>query len=116
LPVAGLMQLRGDWEYMATTYRLRWFTSERFCWMCQASSDRHDEMHFHNFAPNAPHRRTLISHQFYLERCAREGAQPSNVFQIPGVTLDMLVVDAMHAADLGVFQDSRPATMLTSSM
>jgi hypothetical protein len=105
LPVAGLMQLRGDWEYMATAFRLRWFTSERFCWMCQASSNPEDEMFFHDISRDAPHRGTLISHAFYMECCARERAEPSSIFEAPGVTLDMLVVDAMHAADLGLFQE-----------
>jgi hypothetical protein len=83
--------------------------------MCQASSDPDDEMFFHNMNRDAPHRGTLISHRYYMECCARERAEPSAIFEVPGVTLDMLVVDAMHAADLGVFQECIRAAMQTSS-
>jgi hypothetical protein len=84
--------------------------------MCQTTNTPGDEMHFHNFSPTAPHRNTLISHEFYLECCANEGEQPSAIFEVPGVTLDLLVVDAMHAADLGVFQEwCILGTMLASS-
>jgi hypothetical protein len=106
LPRAGLLQLRGDWEYMSTVFRLRWFTSHRFCWMCQATNTP-GPLCFKDFSPHAAHRGTLLSHRDYLEACAAEGSQPSAIFQVPGVILDFLVVDAMHAADLGVFQDFR---------
>lgn len=39
-------------------------------------------------------------------RCAREGAEISNVFKCPGFELGNLVVDSMHTADLGCFCDA----------
>ena len=73
--------------------------------MCNATQSPR-ALCFHDFSPTARHRETLISHQAYLEACAREGEQPSNVFKCPGVLLEHLCVDSMHAGDLGTFQDA----------
>ena len=47
------------------------------------------------------HRRTLISHDDYLRQCIAEGWAPSAVFQCPGFLLEYVMVDSMHAGDLG---------------
>jgi hypothetical protein len=41
-----------------------------------------------------------------MESCVREAAQPSHLFRSPGLLIDHLTVDAMHAGDLGTFQDA----------
>jgi hypothetical protein len=105
LPPAALLQVRGDWEWIIECFRLRHFNSNLFCWMCNATLAEGD-MCFHDFRPEALHRGTLISHQSYLEACAREAVQPSALFRCPGVILDHLCVDSMHAGDLGTFQDA----------
>ena len=73
--------------------------------MCNATKSGGD-LCFHDFSPEAPHRGTLISHRSYIESCAREGSQPSNLFRCPGTLLDHLCIDSMHAGDLGAFQDA----------
>jgi hypothetical protein len=47
---AGLLQVRGDWEFIVQCFRFRWYTSEVFCWMCNATRSP-GEMCFHNFSP-----------------------------------------------------------------
>jgi hypothetical protein len=63
-------------------------------------------MHYHDFRPDAPHRQTLISHEQYMERVVAEQSQPSHLFDCPGIRLEFLTVDSMHAGDLGTFQDA----------
>ena len=105
IPPAAMLQVRGDWEWLTQCLRLRCFNSDNFCWMCQATLSQ-GERCFHNFSAEAPHRDTLISHEDYLAGCAQEAVQPSNLFTCPGVLLEHLCVDSMHAGDLGTFQDA----------
>ena len=91
---------------MEQCFRLRSVSSENFCWMCNATQRIQGELDYHQFRPDAPHRQTLISHGDYLEACARERSEPSHLMRCPGLLLDRLTVDSMHAGDLGTFQDA----------
>jgi hypothetical protein len=105
IPQAGLAQVRGDWEWLTTVFRTRWYTAQSFCWMCDAT--RTPGPHYYaEFTRDAGHRATLMSHQDYLMRCRQERVQPSTLFKSPGLLLDHLVVDSMHAGDLGCFADA----------
>ena len=106
IPHAALLQVRGDWEGLMQIFRLRAPKQSEFCWACDASSDPASAMSFHNFAADAPHRGTCFSHRDYLQRCVAEGGQPSNLFRAPGMQLKHVIVDSMHAADLGSFCDA----------
>jgi hypothetical protein len=106
IPHACLLQIRGDWEWLEQCFRLRSVSSDSFCWMCEATQRTQGPMHYSNFRPDAAHRQTLITHQDYIQSCAREASQPSHLFKCPGTQLNHLTVDAMHAADLGTFQDA----------
>ena len=105
LPIAGLVQVRGDWEALVQFFRLRFYTSEFFCWMCNATASPGPNC-FSDFSSTAGHRTTLISCLQYLEACARERAQPSFLFRCPGFILLYLCVDSMHGGDLGCFADA----------
>ena len=37
LPVAGLMQVRGDWDWFTQCFRFRTWNQAQFCWLCDAS-------------------------------------------------------------------------------
>jgi hypothetical protein len=54
----------------------------------------------------AQHRQTLITSRQYLQGCALQAQDPSSLFKCPGFLLDYIVVDSMHAGDLGCFQDA----------
>jgi hypothetical protein len=84
-------------------FRLRHPSSEEFCWLCDVTKS--GPMTFEDFSATAPYLGTGIDHDSYMRRCIAEGATPSMVFAIPGVRLHHIVIDSMHAADLGVFQD-----------
>jgi hypothetical protein len=106
IPRAALLQVRGDWEFFEQFFRTRSVNSDNFCWMCQTTQRTLGPLHFSDFRPTAPHRQTLISTEQYLLACVQEGSQPSHLFRCPGFQLDFLVVDVMHAGDLGTFQDA----------
>jgi hypothetical protein len=106
IPRACLLQVRGDWEWLEQCFRLRSVSSDSFCWMCDSTKTTLGPLHYHNFSPDAAHRQTLITHHEYIQACVQESSQPSHLFKCPGTTLDHLTVDAMHAADLGTFQDA----------
>ena len=96
----------GDWEAHIQFFRLRSVNSDNFCWLCDTTSITPGPLHYHNFAVHAPHRATMFSHLEYMMSCAREGSQPAYLFRCPGFLLEYLVVDSMHAADLGCFADA----------
>ena len=104
LPVAALLQVRGDWEWLCQCFRLRHYGQEEFCWLCNARST--GPLSYYNVAPDAPHRATLISHEAYITHCAEARVEPSALFSCPGFRLEYIAIDSMHAADLGVFQDA----------
>ncbi|MCP4242823.1 MAG: hypothetical protein GY772_19900 [bacterium] len=70
LPRGALLQIRGDWEWLAQCCRLRSYSSNRFCWMCNATREE-GALHFGNFDPAAPHRATLISGAHRGRACAQ---------------------------------------------
>ena len=100
VPHFALLQVRGDWEWLAQAFRFPWPSSTEFCWMCSAN-----KQDYIDFRPTAPHRSSVISHTQYLQSCMAAGIIPS-LFQTPGFLLQHVAVDSMHAADLGCFQDA----------
>ena len=106
VPNAGLLQIRGDWEGLCSCFRLRSFSSDEFCWMCQATQHTKGDLDYRNFRQDAPHRSTLITHEQYMLSCAADQVEPSHLFKCPGTVLEHLAVDSMRSGDLGCFQDA----------
>ena len=105
IPKAALLQLRGDWEWLVTCFRFRFYTSDSFCWLCDATLSAGPNC-YTNFEEDAPHRATLISHEQYIEACALEGAPVSTLFRSPGTRLEHATIDSMHGGDSGTFPDA----------
>ena len=89
---------------MVTAFRFRSWASESFCWLCDAVTS--GPMSFRDFRLDAPHTNTLMDHSAYILACAHDGTQPSALFECPGLLLQHVCVNSMHAGDLGVFQDA----------
>ena len=81
LPIAGLVQGRGDWEWLVQNFRFRHCGAEQFCYLCDATQS--GAMWFLDFRRDAPHRGTLITNQAYLLACAREGVVPQPHLSVP---------------------------------
>ena len=101
LPIVALLQVRGDGEWMVSTYRVRHYGALLFCWMC--------DVQLTSFAaqlrPGAPHRATLISHMAFVQDCVARGVSLSTIFNTPGLTILHFLVDGMHSFDLGPLLD-----------
>jgi hypothetical protein len=105
IPHAALLQVRGDWKGLVFMFRLRSYKSNCFCWLCNCTQ-KPGPMCFHDLRPDAPHRATLLSHDDYMQPCLSDGEQPSMLFRCPGLSLNHILVDSMHAGDLGTFADA----------
>jgi len=105
IPRAGLMQVRGDWEFDEAAFQFRSVNSNEFCWKCDATKARGDR-YAYDFGPAAGHRATAITHERYLASCLQHGSTPSALFRAPGFDIEYIVVDPMHDGDLGVFADA----------
>ena len=102
--IGALLQVRGDWEWLVQAFRLRHYSAELFCFLCDATHT--GLMSYLNLAENAPYRGTFITHAMYLIQCSRQRLAPSSLFSSPGFLFDYLCVDSMHAGDLGIFGDA----------
>lgn len=89
---------------MVTASRFRSFSSQSFCWLCEATQTQ--PLGFCDFSDDAPHRGTLLDLQSYIAACEADKAQPSTLFNWPGFCLHHIAVISMHAGDIGVFQDA----------
>ena len=103
LPCFALCQIRSDWAWYIEAFRFRSTSSCKCCFLCDA--EKVGDMDYKDVSDEAPHRRTLMSHDEYIGSCLAAGAQPSRLFGAPGLQLHHFTVDAMHAADLGCFAD-----------
>ena len=87
IPAAAMLQYRGDWEWLELAFRFRSVNADEFCWLCNCT--KRGPLSFMRMRPDALHKATLISHQVYLQLCARLGVQPSHLFRVPGFLLDL---------------------------
>ena len=102
LPLASLVQLRGDWDWMSWAYRFPRSNQEHFCWLCDIGL-----AHFRaELYRGAPHRATVRTHQQFLEAVVAAGLEPSTIFGTPGTELRHCVVDEMHALFEGPMVDA----------
>jgi hypothetical protein len=101
-----MLQIRGDPEFLVQAFCLRSMASNKFCWLCEAEQNNDGPMTYRDFRPNAHHRATAITHEMYFEACAAQRRDPSELFQVPGLTIEHLCIDAMHSAHLGTFPDA----------
>ena len=102
LPIAALLQLRGDWDWMSVAYRFRKATEELFCWLCNIT-----QATFRNeFRRGAPHRNNLRTHADFVREVLAAGLDLSEIFNVPGMVLKYFAVDEMHGLGLGPLLDA----------
>ena len=99
----ALCQVRGDWEFYTQLFRFRTCTTnERMCWLCRASNV--DPMRaWSDFSLGAGWRATRWTHESYLAFLRGAGlAIPPLLLLAIGFRLECVLVDTMHAVDLGI--------------
>ena len=94
-----LIELRGDWEHHANTFRLtHYYACKNICHLCGASRDD-DGLSFTDFRANPVWKSTLRSHAQFL---AEEIGEPLNcLIYVAGFNMNMIRFDTMHTVNLG---------------
>ena len=77
------------------------WAGHNICWRWSATQDN-----FRDFGENADWRFDRYSTIQFLTMSIANGVATSALFGIPGFDLDMIVVDVLHALDLGVSQEA----------
>ena len=99
-----LVQLRGDWAFYKSTFRFPSWASRTICWKCSAAKGD-TCMSYKNCGEGAPWRDGRLSGNQFLKVQRRQGIKPSPIFASPGCKVDYVMVDWLHAVDLGVGAD-----------
>lgn len=100
---ACLCQVRGDWQFYCEIFAFpKWNNAVRMCWICLASASI-VSLSFKRCSRDAAWRRTRFSHESYIAELQRVGGQIPELFKhVIGLRLECIVVDVLHALDLGV--------------
>ena len=96
---AILLQCRGDWSWMKELLGFPSWSSNEMCWLCEANKSN-----FTDFGLSAPWRRQRRTPEGFFARQRAMGVPRSPLFRCPGFSLLMVVIDMLHACDLGVSQ------------
>ena len=99
---ACLIELRGDWAYYSAVFGFPTWNSRRLCWKCCAS--QHGELSFRDTGPDSAWRSRRLTDKQFEEQQAKAGVPTSIIFSAPGVKLRYVMIDWLHAMDLGVTQ------------
>ena len=99
---AALVQVRGDWEFMASVFHLpKWNEATNMCWLCRASAA--GDLGFGDCSVGAGWRDTRRTHESFLaERAASGEPVPTLLALCKGLRLDCLMIDVLHTLDQGV--------------
>ena len=98
-------QIRGDWQFYNQAFDVpQWNSKDSMCWLCSASSNARDLL-WTNFNDNAKWRDALWTHEGYLASLGTKGVDVPNIFSIVGLRVECLMVDILHAVDLGLAQE-----------
>ena len=94
-----LLEERGDWAWRKELFDFPSLSSTLICWMCQAGEEG---VPWSDFSLKAAWRRCRLSPSAFFARQRRMGVEPSPLFEAPGFSISMCVIDHLHALDLGV--------------
>ena len=102
---AAVLQVWGDWAFYKETFGCPHWQAQQCCWKCFARNAPGEVGDFRDATSNAPWRSRRISgHEFVALQIA-EDITPSCLFEYPGLTVDNVMVDRLHAMDQGLLAD-----------
>ena len=96
-----LVQSRGDWAWLKEMFGFPSWASKQLCWLCEA--DKYEKP-YTDFGMSAAWRSARRSPAHFVAHQRSQGVQRSPLFDCPGFSLNMVVIDMLHACDLGVAQ------------
>ena len=97
LPLALLVQARGDWPFLKQIFQVPQWNQHQICWLCRATKETYKITH----SQSSWRTQRYAPHQFFRE--LREAGVPlSPLLSLPGFTYASICLDWMHIMDLGV--------------
>lgn len=100
---AVLLQVRGDWSWYKQVFSFPSWSSSSICWLCGADKAR---IPFTDFSLTAAWRRARYAKGEFWRKLRDQNLEPSCLFSIPGMSLEYVCIDVLHALDLGITQDA----------
>ena len=98
----AICQVRGDWEFYCQLFGFGQWNSDHMCPFCRASSTN-DALTWTDFTAGANWRRTLWTHESYMDYLRLNGFAIPMLFRMAlGFRLDCIMVDILHTVDLGL--------------
>ena len=95
-----LVQIKGDWEFLANKVGLPSWSATAICAWCRAAQDNWKLLQNRECVG-----RWSLSSEDYFGRLRGEGKAVCPLFAAPAVTRDTVCIDWMHTVDQGVSQD-----------
>eukprot|EP00959_Pyramimonas_sp_CCMP1952_P475406 9504166-Pyramimonas_sp.AAC.1 len=94
-----VVMLRGDWEFFTQALNFpRWDSSPNMCWMCSATNSLDSDLCW----TKRGWRRTMKSHESYLESLRESGSPLPALFRITSLRLEGVALDCLHVLDQGI--------------
>ena len=100
---SGCLMFRGDWPWLSSVFRLSYHSSTDACFLCRGRMENGPRQ-LTDCYDSALWRTTIVNGLDWVTSRIQEGGYLSSVFSWPGFTFDMVILDWMHMADLGVSQ------------
>jgi hypothetical protein len=97
---AGWAESRGDWDWQVKCYRLRGWSHNSCCHLCDATVD--GALVYTNFSSDAPWRGTLVSHDVWMAAAEEHQHGLCPLCAVPGWHLQSIKIDTMHTLCLGL--------------
>ena len=98
---ALLLQARGDWSWLKELFGIPSWSSEQICWLCEA--DTGDEG-YKDFRLSAKWRTARRKPHEIVDLLQANGTPLNPLLSCPGFSVSLIVIDMLHACDLGVSQ------------
>ena len=102
LPVtAVLCQARGDWSFYKQVFGFpAWNAKHYMCWKCKASQDTMKDPSL-----NAPWRNERMLPNEFVQWQRADRIRPCPLFSVPGFGPELVLIDWLHTADMGIAAD-----------
>ena len=100
----SVCQLRSDWMGLKGVFSFGGWNAQRLCWKCRATQPGGD-CPFDDVSKSAIWRTMRTSMSAFVSDAEKREIPLSPLLSLPGFLLSYIVIDVLHAVDLGVAQD-----------
>ena len=101
---ASVVQMRCDWMAIKQIWSFGGWNAKRMCFKCRATQPN-GEAPYTDVSMSALWRKMPLTVQAFMAELRDKGIDLSPLMSLPGFLLEYLVIDVLHAADLGTSAD-----------